>query len=106
MLLVKAQLLVTEGTWDDLQPLLDRLVQLSLAEAGCIRFEYFLDGTDAAHLLVLQEWKDRPSLERHEASEHVTEFKMNAASFMGPHAPTRVYVIDQIGNLSSFLSKS
>jgi quinol monooxygenase YgiN len=106
MLLVIAQLLVNEGKWNDLKPLLDYLVKSSQIEEGCIRFEYYLDPLDTAHLFVLQEWQDRQSLERHEVSDHVAEFKLNAAWLITRRAPTQVYFVDRVEDLATFLSKA
>lgn len=101
MMLLKAHLEVQAGQWDRLRPLLDELAAQSRAEAGCLSFEYFTSGQDTAYILVIQEWRDRESLERHEASAHVAGFKTRAADLITRRAPTQVYIVDRIEGLSS-----
>ncbi len=103
--MVKAQLQVNDGKWNELKPLLDQLAANSIAEEGCLRFEVLLDVSETSHLVVLHEWRDTTSLERHESSSHVTAFKQHAASLMGRRAPTQVYGVDQVKDLTDFLTK-
>ena len=100
MLLLKAHLEVQDGQWDQLRPLLDELVAHSSAEEGCLSFGYFTSPHDSTYILVIQEWRDRESLEHHEASAHVADFKAHAAELITRRAPTQIYVVDRIEELS------
>ncbi|MGE5630585.1 MAG: putative quinol monooxygenase [Caulobacteraceae bacterium] len=56
---------------------LDRILELSkemvektVKEEGCIRYELFQDVKDPNTLIILEEWENEEALGRHMASEH------------------------------------
>jgi quinol monooxygenase YgiN len=57
--------------------MLDRILELSkemvektVKEEGCIKYELFQDVKDPNVLVIVEEWEDQAALDRHMASEH------------------------------------
>ena len=53
---------------------LERMQEASRQEDGCIRYGFFAAVEDPLSFVAVEEWKDRPALDRHFAQPHLQEF--------------------------------
>jgi quinol monooxygenase YgiN len=54
-----------------LQTLLRGLIAPTRAEAGCIRYDLWQDRDNPVSFVLIEEWTDEPTLERHLATPHL-----------------------------------
>jgi quinol monooxygenase YgiN len=57
------------------KPLMARVIDASLAEAGCLEYSYAEDVCDAGLFRVSEAWKSHQALEAHFASEHMRQWQ-------------------------------
>ncbi|WP_430971715.1 putative quinol monooxygenase [Sunxiuqinia rutila] len=69
---VVARFAVNETQFDPFLNLAKELVQETLKEAGCIRYELVQDRQNPEVLMMLEEWESKSLLNQHMASEHFT----------------------------------
>lgn len=69
---VVARFTVDRQQFDAFLPLGKELVQETLKEEGCIRYELVQDRQSPEVLIMLEEWESKPLLDKHMASEHFT----------------------------------
>jgi len=53
---------------------LERMQEASRQEDGCIRYGFFAAVEDPLSFVAVEEWKDRPALDRHFEQPHLKEF--------------------------------
>jgi quinol monooxygenase YgiN len=51
------------------------MIEASLAEDGCLEYGYAQDVLDLGLIHVKERWRDRPSLDRHFASDHIAAWR-------------------------------
>jgi quinol monooxygenase YgiN len=54
---------------------LEKLVEPTRREAGCIQYDLHLDDEDPCHFLFFENWEDRDLWQAHMASDHLVAFK-------------------------------
>ena len=74
MLLVVGRVRCAADKREDLVALLERMQNASRAEAGCIRYGFFVAVEDPLSFVAVEEWADRAALDRHFAQPHLQEF--------------------------------
>lgn len=57
------------------RPIMQRMVEASRAEAGCVEYAYAEDLFDAGLIHVKERWTDQAALDRHFASSHIAEWR-------------------------------
>ena len=57
------------------KPAMQRMVDASRAEPGCIAYAYAQDLLDPATMHVAEQWKDRAALTEHFATTHMAEWR-------------------------------
>lgn len=57
------------------RPIMQRMVEASRAEAGCVEYGYAEDLFDAGLIHVKERWTDQAALDRHFASSHIAEWR-------------------------------
>jgi len=57
------------------RPVMERMVQASRAEPGCLLYVYAEDLFDAGLIHVKEMWADRDALDRHFAAAHLAEWR-------------------------------
>ncbi|MQA18920.1 putative quinol monooxygenase [Rugamonas rivuli] len=72
-LIVVATLTAKPGHEAVLKAALERIVPLSRAEDGCIRYDLHADLANPASFVMLEAWRDADALARHEATPHFHE---------------------------------
>lgn len=70
MLKVVAKHYVKEDKVEEFIELAKKMVEETVKEDGCIKYELFQDTEDPKVLTFIEEWEDRAALERHKATEH------------------------------------
>ena len=74
MLLVTGRVRCEADKRDQLIALFERMQNASRAEDGCIRYGFFAAVEDPLSFVAVEEWADRPALDRHFAQPHLQEF--------------------------------
>ncbi|MEU6833102.1 putative quinol monooxygenase [Nocardia beijingensis] len=59
------------GREPELKDLLQGMIQPTLAEEGCIRYELYLHPTDESRMVLLEEWTDEAALSAHFQTPHL-----------------------------------
>ncbi len=72
MITVVANRFVKEESVSEAMALYKQLVEATLAEDGCIRYELYQDEKDTTHFVMIEDWASKESLENHFQSPHFT----------------------------------
>ncbi len=70
MIKVVAKSFAEEGKVDRILELSKEMVEKTVKEDGCIKYELFQDMKDPKILIIIEEWEDEEALNKHMASEH------------------------------------
>lgn len=70
MLKVVSKHYVKEDKVEAFIELAKKMVEATVKEEGCIKYELFQDSEDPKVLTFIEEWEDRAALEKHKAAEH------------------------------------
>ena len=57
------------------RPHMDRMLEASRAEAGCITYSYAVDVQDPGLIRVFEAWRDQAAVEAHFAAPHMAEWR-------------------------------
>jgi quinol monooxygenase YgiN len=74
MLLVIGRVRCEPDRRDELIGLLVGMQDESRREDGCLRYGFFAAVEDPLSFVAVEEWRDRPALDRHFAQPHLREF--------------------------------
>ncbi len=72
-LTLNVRFIAKPGREADLRETLQNLVEPTVAEEGCIRYELYLHPTDPSRVVLLEEWVDADALARHFETPHLKE---------------------------------
>jgi len=100
MIIVRAQMTISADQRAPFLSYLQAFMQASRAEAGCTSFGCYEDVEAPNAFTVLTEWRDQTSLDRHEQSSHLTQFKANISAMIVSRQETRVYTVSGVGSLN------
>jgi quinol monooxygenase YgiN len=70
---VVAHLQAIPGCEDALQTVLESFVGPTRKEAGCLRYDLYLDLDSAAKFTFIEEWESREALDKHGQSDHIAK---------------------------------
>ena len=70
MIKVVAKSTAKEGKLDRILELSKEMVEKTVKEEGCIKYELYQDTKDPKVLIIIEEWEDEEALNKHMASEH------------------------------------
>ena len=70
MIKVVAKSFAKEGKLDRILELSKEMVEKTVKEGGCIKYELYQDTKDPKVLIIIEEWEDEEALNKHMASEH------------------------------------
>ncbi|MGK8485711.1 putative quinol monooxygenase [Nocardia asiatica] len=59
------------GREAELRDLLQGMIEPTLAESGCLRYELYLHPTDPSRMVLLEEWTDEDALAAHFRTPHL-----------------------------------
>lgn len=70
MIKVVAKNYIQEGKFEDILDLYKELVEKTIKEPGCIKYELFQDINNPRILTMIEEWESIEALDLHEKTEH------------------------------------
>lgn len=70
MIKVVAKNYIQEGKFEDILDLYKELVEKTIKEPGCIKYELFQDINNPRILTMIEEWESIEALDSHEKTEH------------------------------------
>ncbi len=68
-----------------------KLIEATVKEQGCIKYELFEDEKDSKVLTIIEEWEDMDALQRHSKSSHFTEIVPKMGEFMEKQPEMNLY---------------
>lgn len=75
MLLIIGTVRLPPDNLDAARPVMQRMVEASRAEPGCLDYGYAEDVLDPGLIHVKEMWADQAALDRHFASPHIAEWR-------------------------------
>ncbi|MBV7535889.1 antibiotic biosynthesis monooxygenase [Duganella sp. sic0402] len=91
-LIVVATITAKEGNEVVVREALQKIVPLSRAEAGCIRYDLHVDLGNHASFVMLEAWRDQAVLTAHEATPHFQEL----VATIGGKADVQIIKLNQV----------
>lgn len=70
MIKIVAKNYIQEGKFDEIMELYKELVEKTVLEPGCVKYELFQDINDPRVLTMIEEWESMGALDAHEKTEH------------------------------------
>lgn len=83
MIVVEGSARIPEDAWPKAEAAMEKMIQASRAEPGCIEYAYSRDLLDPNLLRIIERWKDKAALVSHFAEPHMAEFRQALAA-VGP----------------------
>jgi quinol monooxygenase YgiN len=99
MLLVIGRVRCRPEQRDDLVALMQRMLDDSRREEGCLRYGFFAAVEDPLAFVAVEEWVDRETLHRHFAQPHLRDFARRLPALVD--SPPEV-AIHEVAGTSSF----
>lgn len=75
MILIIGTVRITEEGLEQARPVMQRMIEASRAEDGCIAYSYSTDVLDPTLIHVTEAWRDKPALEAHFQTPHLAEWR-------------------------------
>ncbi|SHM48135.1 Quinol monooxygenase YgiN [Duganella sacchari] len=91
-LIVVATITAKDGNAVLVREALEKIVPLSRAEAGCIRYDLHVDLGNHASFVMLEAWRDAAALAEHEAAPHFQEL----VKTIGGKADVQIVKLNQV----------
>lgn len=76
---------------NEVTPLLRELVEKTLKENGCIKYELFVNIKDSSVFTIIEEWENIEDLNNHMVSEHFKRIVPLLSEFMVKNGEIDVY---------------
>lgn len=70
MIKVVAKSFAKAGKLERILELSNEMVENTVKEEGCIKYQLFQDVKDPKVMIIIEEWENEEALDRHKASEH------------------------------------
>jgi quinol monooxygenase YgiN len=83
MILIAGYVKYQPGAIEKLKSEMLKMVSATRAEDGCINYDFCVDITDPAKLIVFERWRDQKALDGHINSKHMAEWR-KAGAAAGP----------------------
>jgi quinol monooxygenase YgiN len=80
MLLVIGTIRLPPDRLEQAKPVMQRMIQASRAEPGCLGYSYAQDVLDAGLIHISEAWSDRAALEAHFKSAHIADWRASWAN--------------------------
>ncbi|RGP42122.1 uncharacterized protein BPTFM16_02433 [Altererythrobacter insulae] len=75
MLLIVGTVRIPPENLDEARPIMQRMIDASLSEDGCLAYAYSQDVIEPGVIHVNEAWRDREALDKHFASGHLGEWR-------------------------------
>lgn len=79
---VIARFRAAEGNEDRLRTALEAMIEPTMAEPGCLRYQPFVDPNDHAEMVLLEQWSTADALEAHFTTAHFRRVRAVLASVL------------------------
>ena len=74
MIIVSGKAQVKPGAIDAVRDAMERVINATRAEAGCIDYSYGVDVLDPNTIIILEYWENEAALQRHFTQPHMAEW--------------------------------
>ena len=95
MIIIMGTVKLAPDRLDAAKPAMQRMVDASRAEAGCIAYAYAQDVLDPETIHVAEQWRDRAALTEHFATPHMAEWRGVMGSLGLTGRDLRVFEADE-----------
>lgn len=95
MILIIGTITIAEGALDRARPIMQRMIEASRAEDGCLSYSYSVDVLDQRVIHVTEAWASREVLEEHFRAPHLTEWRASWADLSIENRNLRLYETDE-----------
>ena len=90
---VVAHLTSKPDTIEETRKALERFIDPTRAEAGCIYYELMQNNDDPTDFTFIEEWESNETLDAHLESSHINAFKVHAAELLACEPDVQRYTL-------------
>ncbi|WP_116769744.1 putative quinol monooxygenase [Maribacter litoralis] len=91
MIKVLAKNFAKENKIDKILELAKELVEKTVKEVGCIKYEMYQNKKEPTELIMLEEWETEEDLNNHMSSEHFIRIVPQMAEYLRKKAEINIY---------------
>ena len=91
MIKVVAKNFAKENKIDKILELAKELVEKTVKEVGCIKYEMYQNTKEPTELIMLEEWETEEDLNNHMSSEHFKRIILQMAEYLRKKAEINIY---------------
>lgn len=91
MIKIVAKNYIQEGKFDQILELYKELVEKTVLEPGCIKYELYQDINDPGVLTMIEEWESIEALDAHEKTEHFIRIFPKLKDLVTNESDFRIY---------------
>ena len=91
MIKVVAKNFAKENKIDKILELAKELVEKTVKEVGCIKYEMYQNTKEPTELIMLEEWETEEDLNNHMSSEHFIRIVPQMAEYLRKKAEINIY---------------
>lgn len=91
MIKVVAKNYIKEDKIEEAVEHIKKLVEITVKEEGCIKYELYQDEKDKSILTMIEEWESKEALDKHMSSEHFKSIVPIIGSFAEKAGETNLY---------------
>ncbi|MCZ6657313.1 MAG: putative quinol monooxygenase [Gammaproteobacteria bacterium] len=96
MIIVHGKIPIKPDSREEALRLARRMTEATLAEIGCISYEFFVGLSDPNTLMLFQEWESMEALMAHFQSDHMDEFLKELPAILNGEVTTRRYAVQSV----------
>ena len=93
MILIAGFLKYPPGEIEKLKDDMQKVVEATRREEGCINYDFAVDITDPTRLIVFERWRDHEALDGHIGSPHMTAWRAAGAALGAPERHLSVWTV-------------
>lgn len=96
MILIQAKLKIQENKESSFLESIQSLITLSQKEEGNISYQLVKSVQEINEFIMLEAWRDRAAIEKHNKSEHFQSFTSVAPNFMAAPLEVKIYHAEEM----------
>ena len=96
MIIIAGTLRIRSEAREQAFEIFDKMKQSSLAETGCITYNFYTDPKDDTLLFVFEQWADETALTAHGWSPHMAEFRRQRTTFIAGDVNIKRYDVEEV----------
>ncbi len=74
MIISHGKFIIRENQLENAKQAMKKMAELSAREPGCISYDYYFSLTNPGIVMLFQEWESIAAINKHFATEHMSEF--------------------------------